>query len=346
MMTLGQRYPRVGSHPAILAYLCFLAACLSSTAGLDVVSPEARAVAELLFASVRNGSAFDGRLRVPAALPFEAPPRGRLEEGSLGYSGDQSRRYLWAAGQGSLPPTPEEQAAADVALDAALVVPGGPRARRSLATGGRGAASKRTAAAAAAAESSGGGAGGAAAGDKGELLGFMPRWKQDMLKNKTKGQWQKWLNDQGKESDRKDPGYRGRGTEPSSDSGDVWKECGGMPKSSATLKHAPNLGTLPNFYVYTDKEFQYSDLLVCYKEKFGVNAWEDERMWELAQNTGALWLHASLMRHRSRVSRPEDAKLFVVPIDAYVSFKAGACGGMEHKDRMEAALAKLKKSHW
>jgi hypothetical protein len=98
--------------------------------------------------------------------------------------------------------------------------------------------------------------------------------------------------------------------------------------------------------MYVDKEFDYRELLVCYKDKFGVNAWEDERMWELAQNTGALWLHASLSRHPSRVTRPEDAKLFVVPVDAYLSFKAGACGGSEHKDRMEGALKKLQKSHW
>jgi len=97
--------------------------------------------------------------------------------------------------------------------------------------------------------------------------------------------------------------------------------------------------------MYVDKEFDYRELLVCYKDKFGVNAWEDERMWELAQNTGALWLHASLSRHPSRVTRPEDAKLFVVPVDAYLSFKTGACGGSEHKDRMEGALKKLQKSH-
>jgi len=36
---------------------------------------------------------------------------------------------------------------------------------------------------------------------------------------------------------------------------------------------------------------------------------------------GALWLHTALLRHKSRVSRPDDAKLFIVPIDAYVSFK-------------------------
>jgi len=40
--------------------------------------------------------------------------------------------------------------------------------------------------------------------------------------------------------------------------------------------------------MYTDKEFGFADLLVCYRDKYGVNAWEDERMWELAQNTVVL----------------------------------------------------------
>ena len=101
-----------------------------------------------------------------------------------------------------------------------------------------------------------------------------------------------------------------------------------------------------SFYMYADKEFDYQELLVCYKAKFGVNAWEDERMWELAQNTGALWLHATLSRHRARVTRPEDAKMFIVPIDAYLSFKTGACNGVEHKERVENALKKLQRSHW
>lgn len=42
------------------------------------------------------------------------------------------------------------------------------------------------------------------------------------------------------------------------------------------------------------------------QEKFGVSAWEDERMWELAQNTGALWVHAALLKHPSRVKVLED----------------------------------------
>ena len=52
------------------------------------------------------------------------------------------------------------------------------------------------------------------------------------------------------------------------------------------------------------------------------------------------------MRHPSRVSRPDEADVFFVPLDAYVSFKAGACRGSEHKQRMEAAHLKLAKSHW
>jgi hypothetical protein len=35
-----------------------------------------------------------------------------------------------------------------------------------------------------------------------------------------------------------------------------------------------------------------------------------------------------------------------VPVDAYVSFKAGACKGSEHRARMDAARLKLARSHW
>ena len=36
-----------------------------------------------------------------------------------------------------------------------------------------------------------------------------------------------------------------------------------------------------------------------------VDLWRDERMWELAQNAGALWVHELLKRHRLRVLDPE-----------------------------------------
>ena len=65
-----------------------------------------------------------------------------------------------------------------------------------------------------------------------------------------------------------------------------------------------------------------------------------------AQNTGALWLHSALLLHPSRVTRPDDADLFIVPIDAYLSFKAGPCHGEEHRERMDQARQKLLKSHW
>jgi hypothetical protein len=67
----------------------------------------------------------------------------------------------------------------------------------------------------------------------------MPRWKQDMLKNTTKGQWKKWLaneNSPDKVTTRK-PVIRS--------SGDVWKECGALPKLDQKFDQAPKLGNLP-----------------------------------------------------------------------------------------------------
>jgi hypothetical protein len=44
------------------------------------------------------------------------------------------------------------------------------------------------------------------------------------------------------------------------------------------------------FFIYTGGPFEYLHLLPCYKEKYKVDLWKDERMWELAQNAGALWV--------------------------------------------------------
>ena len=45
------------------------------------------------------------------------------------------------------------------------------------------------------------------------------------------------------------------------------------------------------FYIYEGHGFEYTPLLACYRERFKVDVWKDERMWELAQNSGALWVH-------------------------------------------------------
>jgi len=45
------------------------------------------------------------------------------------------------------------------------------------------------------------------------------------------------------------------------------------------------------FYIYEGHGFEYVQLLACYKDKYKVDVWKDERMWELAQNSGALWVH-------------------------------------------------------
>ena len=183
-----------------------------------------------------------------------------------------------------------------------------------------------------------------------------------MIKERTTGGsdsakkiWQNWLKTTNEEAAAARHGGRSRGTTPSRRASrgasvvggnDAWRECGAVPRINDRFKEGPNLGKLPNFYIYTDEPFEWRDLLTCYKERFGVDAWEDERMWELAQNTGALWLHEALLRHPLRVTRPDEADIFFVPVDAYVSFKAGACKGSEHRARMDAARLKLARSHW
>lgn len=63
----------------------------------------------------------------------------------------------------------------------------------------------------------------------------MPKWKQDMLRNKTKNAWQTWIKDPPK--DRERPGRA------PADSGDVWRECGGMPRLNDDSP--PSRGSLP-----------------------------------------------------------------------------------------------------
>ena len=196
------------------------------TPGRSYGDSEMRSVAGLLWASVRNTT----------TAAADSPPR-RLEE-------QAKHRRLWAHGTGAL----DEQAAVADLLAAGPEAVGLGR-RRGSGGGGRagGGGNKRVAPLSKVTT---------AAVEAEEQSGNMPRWKQDMLKNKTGTAWRKWLDGQGKEAalGLKDPAYGGRNTDAarsssssssSSSSGDYWKECGGMPKTSQVMKHAPNLGALP-----------------------------------------------------------------------------------------------------
>jgi hypothetical protein len=88
------------------------------------------------------------------------------------------------------------------------------------------------------------------------------------------------------------------------------------------------------FYIYAGGVFEYESLLPCYREKYNVDVWKDERMWELAQNAGALWVHQALKQHKMRTLDPSEAELFFIPIDGWLSQKAGACNGKNHENRM------------
>ena len=88
-------------------------------------------------------------------------------------------------------------------------------------------------------------------------------------------------------------------------------------------------------------------LVECYRRKFHVDVWRDERMWELAQNSGALWTHSSLERHPLRVMDPTEAEMFLLPIDAWTSQKAGHCGALgSHEARMHSVLTAIRASPW
>ena len=181
------------------------------------VDSDVRSIAELLWASVRNTS---------TASTSSTPPL---------HEEHASHRRLWAQGAGGFG---EQEAVADL-LSAGPEAMGIGR-RRGGGGGGRvGGGNKRAGAAGRASD---------AAAEPESQSGFMPRWKQDMLKNKTGTAWRKWLEGQGKEAATglKDPAYGGRNTEGGhGSSGDYWKECGGMPKTSQVMKHSPNLGSLP-----------------------------------------------------------------------------------------------------
>ena len=84
-------------------------------------------------------------------------------------------------------------------------------------------------------------------------------------------------------------------------------------------------------------------------------------MWELAQNAGALWVHAALEKHSLRVNDPADAQLFILPIDTWTSQKAGPCAypvdssssssssktpALSHEARMHSVLSALRASKW
>jgi hypothetical protein len=73
------------------------------------------------------------------------------------------------------------------------------------------------------------------------------------------------------------------------------------------------------FFMYDHPAFDYETLVKCYQDEYGTDPWIDERRHEMAQNTASLWLHESFKRHPLRTLDPEEASLFVMPIETYVS---------------------------
>lgn len=99
-------------------------------------------------------------------------------------------------------------------------------------------------------------------------------------------------------------------------------------------------------YVYDDPVFDQTDLIQCYREKKnGISPWQDEQA-DMVQDMGEIWLHQSLLLHEWRVSNPEDADVFYIPLYPVLSAKVlempgTPCEGRSHNDRITAALTHL-----
>ncbi|CAN0490821.1 unnamed protein product, partial [Scytosiphon promiscuus] len=103
-----------------------------------------------------------------------------------------------------------------------------------------------------------------------------------------------------------------------------------------------------NVYVYEDPVFDNTALIQCYRDKYeGVDPWQDERA-DMAQDMGEIWLHQSFLTHPLRVSDPETADVFFVPLYPVLGFKLlgadqGTCEGLTHQQRMARSIMHLVK---
>ena len=108
---------------------------------------------------------------------------------------------------------------------------------------------------------------------------------------------------------------------------------------------------LPSIYVYDDPAVDWSFLVECYEEKYGISPMLDERV-EHAQNTGEIWMHRSALSYENRVYDPKEADLFYLPLyislSSDMNIRSGSlkCQGKSHSERMHDALEFIKKSEF
>ena len=101
-----------------------------------------------------------------------------------------------------------------------------------------------------------------------------------------------------------------------------------------------------NVYVYDDPALDFSDVIDCYREKYGESPWQDERA-DMAQDMGEIWLHRAMLDHPWRVLEPDQADVFYVPMYPVLSYKlmrgpgAKKCRGLTHNERITNAVAYL-----
>ena len=86
------------------------------------------------------------------------------------------------------------------------------------------------------------------------------------------------------------------------------------------------------FYIYPDAAFDHSSTLECHPS------------WLFDDQAAEAAMLQLLRRHSSRVTDPEAASLFIVPLMPYVSNAAGECMGESHERRMSRAAAALRHS--
>lgn len=99
--------------------------------------------------------------------------------------------------------------------------------------------------------------------------------------------------------------------------------------------------TLVKVYVYDDPAIDQMDLIPCYRDAFGMSPWQDEHK-DGAQDMAEIWLHRAMLEHPWRVSDPDQADLFFVPLYPVVSFKLlrwkwYECG-LSHDERLKKAM--------
>ena len=100
---------------------------------------------------------------------------------------------------------------------------------------------------------------------------------------------------------------------------------------------------LPSIYVLEDPLVNWSYLVECYEDQYGISPLDDERV-EHAQNTAEIWMYNAALIYENRVYDIEEADFIYVPMMFVLSsdfeIRSGSldCNGKTHPERVEDAL--------